>query len=279
MKTLILVLVLFLACACGQAPANFEGGHPGNYEMAAEQELSAAPVFRKAAADLKQPVAIDGRKLIRTGHLTLEVNDIQTIRNQMEKICGEFDAYISSDTQSHYQHRLECTQVVRIPSVHFDEFVNKVEALGVAIKDRTFETSDVTEEFIDTEARIKTKKELEQRYREILKQATQVSDMLSIEAQLNHVRSDIEAMEGRIKYLKNQVAYSTLTVSYYEPNGTESAFASKIVAALGNGWDMLLAFLVGVLSIWPFILVATGCVYLAVRKTRSRRKLSSNVTD
>ena len=146
----------------------------------------------------------------------------------------------------------------------------KIEALAARVDNRNIETSDVTEEFIDKEARIKTKKELENRYREILKQAKDVSDILSIEAQLNHVRSDIESMEGRLQYLKNQVAFSTLTLSFYEPVGAESALGAKTITAFANGWNMLVLFLIGLVNVWPFMLIIAAVLYIAVRRNRIR---------
>jgi hypothetical protein len=172
-------------------------------------------------------------------------------------------------------HRLQYVQVVRIPAGTFDQLIQKLEALSVKVESKNIQTTDVTEEFIDKEARIKTKKELENRYREILKQAKAVPDILSIEAQLNQVRADIESMEGRMNYLKNQVAFSTLNLTYFQPIGTDFGFGSKIVASLGNGWHIFLSFLIGLLNIWPFILIALVLIYAALRKMRQNKALKT----
>lgn len=101
-----------------------------------------------------------------------------------------------------------------------------------------------------------------------------MSDILSIEAQLNHVRADIESMEGRLTYLRNQVAYSTLTLSFIEPVGVESGLGSKAVAAFADGWDMLLVFILGMIHIWPFLLM-TPAVLLFVWKRKTRKKVDA----
>ena len=82
--------------------------------------------------------------------------------------------------------------------------------------------------------------------------------MLSIESQLGSVRAEIESMEGRLNYLNNQVAFSTIKVSYYELTGINFGFASKFVYSLKNGWDNLLTFLIAVVNVWPF-LILVGC--------------------
>jgi hypothetical protein len=229
-----------------------------------------APPKMIAAAD----TVGSNRKLIRTGSLSMSVENVTRARTEIEKICKGNNAYISSETQANYRERYEYNQVIRIPAARFDELVEKIEGLATEIEHKNIESSDVTEEFIDKEARIKTKKELENRYHQILKQAKDVSDILSIEAQLNNVRADIESMEGRLKYLRNQVSYSTLTLTYYEPIGAESGFGSKTVAAFSNGWDMLLVFLIGVVNVWPFILLASGVYYLVHRRLRGRTRRS-----
>ena len=96
--------------------------------------------------------------------------------------------------------------MIRVPADRFDELLLIIEPLASKIESKNINTQDVTEEFIDVETRLKTKKELETRYLEILKQAKTVTDIISIESQIATVRSEIESMEGRINYLKNQVS-------------------------------------------------------------------------
>jgi hypothetical protein len=268
MKTIVTVIILSCLLSCQQAPVNFEGG---GHEMEARVALLSSPVPGKSSADqVGQQEMNTGRKLIRSGYLNIVVRDVSATRTEIENLCKTYEAYISSETQANYPGRLEYNQVMRIPAAQFDQFVSKVERLATRVENKNIETSDVTEEFIDNEARIKTKKELEQRYREILKKPDKVSDILSIEAQLNHVRADIESMEGRLTFLKSQVTFSTLTISFYEPVGAETAFGAKTVAAFTQGWNLLLTLLVGLVSIWPFLLLIAGLTYVVVRRMRDR---------
>lgn len=272
MKTITTILFVLLLAACDRAPANFEGGDPSRYERV---ELKAPPAVQQARhVDQKADASeiVTERKVIRTGYVNLSVGDVSKTKNHIKNICAEYNAYVSSETQSNYPDRLEYNQVIRIPAAHFDRALVKIEALATRVENKNIETSDVTEEFIDKEARIKTKNELENRYREILKQAKDVSDILSIEAQLNHVRSDIESMEGRLQYLKNQVDFSTLTLSFYEPVGAESALGAKTITAFANGWNMLVLFVIGLVNVWPFMLIIAAVFYIAVRKARLRNR-------
>ena len=198
------------------------------------------------------------RKLIKNGSITFESQNVQKTKIEIEKICKELNAYVVNEGQNNYGDRLQYSQTIRVSANRFDELLLKIEPLASIIEDKTISTQDITEEFIDVEARLETKKELELRYREILKQAKTVADIISIEAQIANVRSEIESMEGRLNYLKNQVSFSTLNVTYYETIGTDFGFASKFVRSLRIGWDNLLSFLIFTLSFWPFILVGGG---------------------
>ena len=113
----------------------------------------------------------------------------------------------------------------------------------------------MTEEFLDVDARLKTKKELEIRYLDILKKASTVKEILDVERELGQLRSDIESIEGRLKYLNNQVSLATLTITIYQQLSTETQFGKKLKKGFKNGFDNLIWFFVYLTNIWPFILI------------------------
>ncbi len=148
--------------------------------------------------------------------------------------------------------------------------VVQLEGLAEKVDNKNINTKDVTEEFIDVEARLKTKKELETRYLDLLKQAKTVADIVSIESQIANVRAEIESMEGRLKYLSNQVSFSTLNVSYYQESDMSYGFGSKFLNSLKSGWYNLVDFIFWLLGIWPFVLGITALVIWWVRRRRNR---------
>jgi Domain of unknown function (DUF4349) len=213
------------------------------------------------------------RKLIRNGTLEFQTEEVKKTRSEIEKICKELNAYISSESENNYGERLQYNQLIRVPANQFDALVARLEPLAQKIENKNISTEDVTEQFIDVEARLKTKKELEARYREILKQAKTVDEIVSIENQISNVRSEIESMEGRLNFLKNQVAFSTLNVTYYETIGTDFGFATKFVQSLKGGWDNLLAFIIFLITLWPFVL-GLAVLLFWFWKRRIKRKSS-----
>ena len=153
-----------------------------------------------------------------------------------------------------------------------------LQEIGEGVDDfdsREINVSDVTENFYDLSARLKTKKEIEQRYLQILSRAGNIKDVLEVERQIGDIRTEIERIEGRLKYLQNQVSYSTLTVTYYKVLSVSAqqnkGFFKKLRTGFVKGWDFLLSLVIGIVHIWPvLILLAIGLI--VARKRRSKRK-------
>ena len=100
---------------------------------------------------------------------------------------------------------------------------------------------DVTEEFIDLEARIKTQKALESQFLEIMKQAHKVVDALEVQRQVAEVRTEIEKLEGRKRFLENRASLSTISVSLQSPTAiavNTSSFGRNIREAVADSVDV-----------------------------------------
>ena len=108
----------------------------------------------------------------------------------------------------------------------------------------------------------------------LLKQATKVDEILSIEREIGNLQTEIESVEGRMKYLKDRISFSSLTVTYYQETTSAFGFSSKFVDGIKNGWSVFLWFIVGLSYLWVFIIVAIVVVYL----TRRWRKIKRNVS-
>jgi hypothetical protein len=120
---------------------------------------------------------------------------------------------------------------------------------------------------------MKVKKETEQKYFELLKKAKNLEETLAVERQLSDLRAEIESLEGRMKYLNNQVDLSTLRVSFYEKQKYSSNFVSGFVKALRQGWQVFLYVITGLAYLWVLILVALA-VFILLRWNRKRKKTS-----
>ena len=149
----------------------------------------------------------------------------------------------------------------------------------------TISTYDVTKEYIDTEARLKNKKELEQRFIDLLKnRTTNLSDISEIERQLNDIRTEIEATQNYLNALKDQIQYSTIEVTIYQDienssfSKTES-FKDGVVKSLNNGWWLIKGIVLLIITLWPLLIIGLiiGFIaYFRIKKNKEKMKKYKN---
>jgi hypothetical protein len=212
------------------------------------------------------------RKLIKEGSITFETADIKATKNAIEQASKKFNGYLSEDNEYDYGYRIEHNATIRIPSENFDKVLAEISKSVVEMDDQNVTVKDVTEEYVDVEARLKSKKIVEERYLGLLSKAHTVGDILQVEHELARIREDIERVEGRLRYLKNQVSLSTLKITYYQTIETEESFGfgKKVANGFENGFKGLLWFFIGLVNIWPFILFIVVGIWLLVRWIRRR---------
>lgn len=211
------------------------------------------------------------RKLIKKGFIEYQTDDLDEARKNVLEALEQFDGYLASDQSYTSSSRISLTLSVRVPAKHFDDFLSAATDGVERFDQKNINVEDVTEQFLDIQARLTTKKELEKRYLSLLQKANTVTEILEIEKNLGELRSDIESFEGRLKYLENQVALSTLNITIYETIPTPVNFAKQFKNGFRNGWDNLIWFFVGIVNIWPFVVLGILLV-IGFRRWRRRRK-------
>ncbi|MFY7671563.1 DUF4349 domain-containing protein [Tenacibaculum sp. MEBiC06402] len=224
----------------------------------------------------KDKVEIVQRKLIKRGNVSFEVDDLVLTTTNIKTSVKKFNGYIAEEKSEKGYYSNDVTITVRIPNTNFDAFLGEISQGVKEFDEKNISVSDVTEEFLDVSARIKTKKELENRYLQLLAKAKNVKEILEVEKELEQVRSDIERAEGRLKYLENNVTFSTLRIKFYkkiEQKIEEDSFWGKIIKAFTNGFDGLQSLFLFLITIWPLLIIAV-VIYIFVRK-----KLKNNTTS
>ncbi|MCC5943637.1 MAG: DUF4349 domain-containing protein [Bernardetiaceae bacterium] len=259
-KYLTLLCLLFL----------FACQNSSHHERA--EQTSAEYYEQEAPTEDKQILA--ERKIIKEGHLTFQTTSINETRQSILDVASKQQAYIANDRSYTSGNRLNNVLVLRVPAPKFETLLNEI-SKGVAQFDsKQVSADDVTEQYIDMEARIKTKKELEQRYLELLAKAQNVQEMLEIEKQIGELRSDIEVIEGRFKAMQNKVSYSTLHITFYEKIDDSTNFSGEFGRAFSNGLDNLIYFLLLLTNLWAFFLLGLliFCLIWFLRKRRKNKK-------
>lgn len=266
MKNLNKILVLFCLLSIWGCDNNNSVSEPMSVgEMRLEDseqamDLNSAP----------PPVQADQleRKLIKNGQIDFETENLKKTREDIFTAIKKYGGYISSENEFKNTYEISSNIAIRLPADNFDKLIEEI-TVGVERFDRKeIYIQDVTTEFVDIQARLKTKKELENRYLEILKKANSVTEILEVERQIGELRAEIESFEGRLKYLNNQVSYSTLNVRVYETLSEHIEFGRKFKEGFKNGWDNLILFFVLLVNIWPFVLIIIAVIAFFIMRRR-----------
>ncbi|MES2514931.1 MAG: DUF4349 domain-containing protein [Bacteroidota bacterium] len=275
-KTLFLACATLLMSACsnnashGMDQKEIALGYSAG--AGSHMERDAAPVTDATEKSLPAEPKMTEQKLIKNGDISFETKSIKDTKSFLQKTVSKYKGYISNEKIQDY--RTDPTEVltVRVPNQDFDKLINDIGSQVGEFDSKRIDIDDVTAEFVDMEARLKNKKQLETKYQELLAKANNMADILKIEKEISLIREDIESTEGRLRYLSNQVGYSTLTITYYEKKATAGFhFGSKIGNALSDGGTGFLWFLIGVTQLWPLWLIG-GLIWYIIYKVVKRRK-------
>jgi len=221
------------------------------------------------------PSQTTSQKIIKTGNLRFETQELEKTHQKILAAVQKVNGYVQRDNTGKNYNSQYHNLTVRIPSENFDTVIAAISDGVSFFEEKTISQRDVTEEFVDLNARLKAKRTLEKRYLELLSKAKNVKEMLEIERELSKIREEIEAREGRLKYLQSQVSESTITIYYYKissERGVTVSYGRKMINAFKNGWSNVSEFFLGLLHIWPFIILVALSIFMIRRWLKKRKK-------
>jgi Domain of unknown function (DUF4349) len=277
-KIMLSLLVILSLFGCKK---NAEVGDDKSYAVSDMKLPPQDKVYDAAEASAVAPIVKEEQpiepKIIKNANLRFETGDLEATYDQIAKTLKKFEATIQNDSQGTEYNNVYRTITVRVPSKNFDSFLNDV-SQGVSYFElKEISSDDVTEEYIDIDARLKTKKVLESRYFELLKKASKISEIIEIEKQLSAIREEIEAKEGQLKYMQNKVSMSTVSIHFYktiaEKGGATVSFGTKIVNALVSGFNGISSFFIWIIEIWPFMFILVAIIYFIRKKFKKKTTL------
>lgn len=231
-----------LGCGSAEQPSGgtsdrYDAGRTVGREASSGPGETAAPGDAAPAADSPQGAARN-RKIIYNAKVRLVVDDYQSFESQIVQLVSEHGGFVAnSDTTRRYTDRQSGTWRVRVPVAQYTDFLTAVTSLGFA-ESRNEDAQDVSEEFVDIEARIRSKQELERRIIAMLEdRAGKLADVLEIEKELARVREDIERMEGRLRYLADRSSLATITIECREEQKYVPAEAPTFASRVTRSWS------------------------------------------
>lgn len=292
-SALLLLCLILLGCEARQAERpvysemQFSRLPPG---ATSAEGAGAEALLAGRAADESQPVAAPvptARMIIKTAELFCEVENFEAAAGRMRALAEESGGYlVSAQTSVRDDNRKSGMLTLRVPADKFETTLAALKKLVKKVETENLSGNDVTEEFYDLTARLENKRRAEQRFLEILKTANKTSEILEVEQALVNVREEIERLEGRKRYLSDQVALSTITVRLFEPRplittGRDS-FWGKLKRGFENGLagfgDVLsgtITFVIAVLPLVPLFWLAGWGIRKWYRSFRARQGVTA----
>ena len=231
---------------------------------------------------------VPDRKVIRNADLTIELESPVEAQRSLASIAEANGGFVVTsesrqDERARGSRGLRVVSVeMRVPSSQFDSVLSAVRGVGGRVTQEKVSGRDVTEEFIDLEARLRAQRALETQILEIMKRAQRVSDALEVNEQLAQVRSEVERLEGRRRFLENQSSLSTIKITLQPPAPLVSAEATGFFAgvrrAFGEGVDFAASIVLGVvrlavalIPVAVLLLLPAALLWRYARRRFSRR--------
>ena len=149
------------------------------------------------------------RKVISTADITLKVEEVEPAINRVKAVVDGVGGYVEQLSTFGGTERVRANLTLRVPQARFDSAVSSIEQLGV-VESRRLGSEDVSAEFIDLEARLKSSLREEESLLRLLERAGQVGEILAIERELFRVRADIERVQGQLNFLEQRVDLATI---------------------------------------------------------------------
>ncbi|MGX5211921.1 DUF4349 domain-containing protein [Streptomyces violaceus] len=237
----------------------------------------AAPGGAGSGARTTAPPKLTASHIIRTASLTVRVKDVPKALEEARTGTENAGGYVGNETTTRDEEGHERTRVVlRVPVEKYDEVLAELEGAGKLL-DRSAKAEDVTDQVVDVESRIKSQRASVARIRELMDQATKLSDVVTLEGELSTRQADLEALLARQTSLKDRTSLATITLSLSEtPVKKKEAKDDDpgFVDALAGGWNAFVTMLrwlaVALGAVLPFAAVAALIALVWLRVVRPR---------
>lgn len=327
--TILLCLALLCSlCACGTEKTGSTGTNYSNdqksYAMpsasyvAAEESMadyggfSAAGGYSASENSLSAPMSegnpengtagqeLTPEKIIYSASATVESTQFDSALEALQELINRYGGWVESSSISGAKYSSlssgrktyrSASYTIRIPSERFQEVMGSLSELGNVPYSHVY-SENVTSQYYDTQARLKTYEAQEQRLIELLDKAETVSDVIEIENELTDVRYRIESLQTTLRGWDRRVSWSTIDlsvneVSEYTPD-VKVSYGSRLWKALCNGVSAMGDFFVDFVEALPSLVllgaIAAGVVQLIrvlwrKRSTRRKEKKENNSAE
>lgn len=279
MKKIIPIFILtILIVSCHQKQMD-----KASYTLA-EMESDIVPTTRQSPNSSPSPIAkvekqeVIKKKIIKDGRLGLRVKELDNTKFRVDTLIRNYGGYYANESFNNTDWESSFNLKIRIPSSNFEKFITAIESGDGEIDYKEIDARDVTDQFIDLETRLETKRNYLKRYNDLLKLAKSIKEILEIEEKIRGLEEEIESTTGRLRYLSDLVDYSTLDLIIskrrdfkYNPVNRDR-FSERLKESLSKGWFGFVDFLLFMIKIWPFWIIVILILYLWRKYKKTKKK-------
>lgn len=211
------------------------------------------------------------KKIIKTADLHIEVKDFQRYTSRLHNAVKAAGGYIAQEQQTQTAAEIDNTVSIKVPVDRFDDLLQQLPSDSDRLMEKKVTSEDVTMELVDTKSKIETKKEVRERYLELLRQAHSMKDIITVQNEINDIQEQMDQASGRVAWLGHSAAYSTINLRFYQEfNGVvredpSPTFFRQLRDSVVEGWKGLSSLLLGMISVWP-LWIALGFAVVWIRK-------------
>lgn len=284
MRNILLPLLFLFTIQCNKSESIAKHEVPVSAMAVADVEDDKVAAFTDASPEAPpppqevSPKKIDtiSKKVIKNGNITIQVGDIKKAHQQVNEIIKNNKAYVQNEEFRNTDTDENLNLIIRVPHKNFDALINSFSDGIGSVLSKEVSSEDVTEEYTDVSIKLANKKIYLEKYRDLLKNAASTKDMLEIQEKIRGLEDEIDVAEGRLRFIDDRVNYSTLNVSLYKEKVRSSAtskigFGSRFADSLTEGWNIFVGFILGLVSLWPFLLIIPIIIFLW-KKWKTRKK-------
>jgi Domain of unknown function (DUF4349) len=273
--SMALIFAMIMAGCGSKTASDLLSGRSQN-EIASD---ASAPETKQTNT-LSDPVSLD-RKIVQKADLKMQVPDVAAAADQIIALCSQNGGYTVSSHIYRDGESVSAQLALKVPQAALLPAINSISALG-EVTDKVISTQDVSEEYYDSEARLKVLKAKEERLLGLMDKAVNITEIINVENELSKTRSEIEVLSGRLQYLSNATEFSLINITLKQgvpgtvqaPQGTWGKAWQGLVNSLNGVFNFASGTVVFLFTAIPWVLILAVLGWLGLggyKKIRARQ--------
>ena len=219
------------------------------------------------------------RKIVKTADLAIEVKNFQRYTGRLHSAVKQSGGYIAQEQQTQSSGEIENTVSIKVPVDRFQDLLEALPGDSDRLVEKKISSEDVTMELVDTKSRLETKKEVRERYLDLLKQVHTMKDIIAVQNEINDIQQQMDQASGRIAWLGHSAAYSTINLRFYQVldagvrDDPSPSFFHRLAESVSEGWKGVSSLFLELMSVWPLWIAlgfGIGWIRKSMRAARSK---------